>query len=138
MPKDVLRPKELADIWWKITETEHSEIAMQGGPLGAPVQVTDHCGIRRKGPAVLEMEKVGTIELAEGTPAMGEGERVNGERYESMAVKRQADMAAVALQGKDLAMAQAVSADIDWAFPSEMATRNATRNSTKRVLTAAA
>ncbi len=87
------------------------------------------------------MEKASTIELAEGTPAMvkhpllAERERGNQERCEHMAARRQEAMAAV-WHGKDLTMAQAVAADMDWAFVSEMATRNATRNSIKRILTA--
>ena len=35
-------------------------------------------------------------------------------------------------------MAQAVAADVDWRFVGEMATRTATQNQTKRILTAAA
>ncbi len=110
--------------------------------MGALAQAAEHFGIQWVGPAVWKTPEHGAIELSEGTPAMlkhlvlEQRETKNKLKYGDL-TQKQESMQAVG-QGKDLTLAQAIAADIDWDFLSSgMAAKKNTHNCTRRVITAA-
>ncbi len=142
IPGDVLTAKEIATLWWQMTQEPPDTVQAAGGPRAALQRAVRHFDLEWTGPVVWHDQVVGEIVLSEGSPAMLKHILSNCRKrrlvsaFSKLVCERQEHLASTAGLGSSLA--GALGTEVDWQYAADIYTDPGVGAKAKRMLGALA